>query len=133
LLTSLPIVRVVLMRSAWPGRGDRVSILQRFERFRKDLPAVDDDRLTSDIARLLRGEEQRGVTDVLDVPSRFSGIEAAMVLWYSGPSDSSPSVMMLPGMSALTVIQYFASSIAAVRRKPSKVGRNVPAGTLSSG
>src|SRR6478735_955198 len=56
------------------------------------------------------------------VPSRFSGIEAAMVLWYSGPSDSSPSVMMLPGMTALTVIPYFASSIAAVRRKHELAG-----------
>src|SRR5829696_105845 len=52
------------MRYARAGRGNRVSI-QRFQRFRKDLPAVHDNRLTSDKARFLRGEEQRGVTNVL--------------------------------------------------------------------
>jgi hypothetical protein len=35
------------------GRGNRGSIHQRFERFRKDLPAVHGNRLTSDIARFL--------------------------------------------------------------------------------
>ena len=34
------------MRYARAGRGNRVSILERFERFRKDLPAVHDNRLT---------------------------------------------------------------------------------------
>jgi hypothetical protein len=72
-----------------------VSILQRFERFRKDLPAVHDNRLPSDIAGFPRNEEPRGVTDVFDGASRFNGIEAAMVLWYSSPSDSSRSMMML--------------------------------------
>ena len=53
------------------------------------------------------------------VPSRRSGIEASIFSRYSGPSSASPSVTMLPGMTALIVIPRPASSIAAVRRKPS--------------
>ena len=53
------------------------------------------------------------------LPSFFCGIDDSMACRYSGPSSSSPSVSMLPGMTALIVIPLGASSIAAVRRKPS--------------
>ena len=38
------------------------------------------------------------------VPSRLSGIEDSICSRYSGPSSSRPSVSMLPGITALTVI-----------------------------
>ena len=52
-------------------------------------------------------------------PSRRCGIIDSIVARYSGPSSSSPSVTMLPGITALIVMLRAASSIAAVRRKPS--------------
>ena len=53
------------------------------------------------------------------LPSRFCGIEASIFSRYSGPSSASPSVSMLPGITALIVMPLPASSIAAVRRNPS--------------
>jgi len=52
-------------------------------------------------------------------PRRFNGIEAAMLASYSAPRPARPSVLMLPGITALTVIPYFANSMQAVRMKPS--------------
>ena len=53
------------------------------------------------------------------LPSRRSGMEASIASRYSSPSSARPSVTMLPGMTALIVMLRPASSIAAVRRKPS--------------
>src|SRR3954453_22412909 len=53
------------------------------------------------------------------LPSRRCGIIDSIVARYSGPSSSSPSVTMLPGITAFMVMPRVASSIAAVRRKPS--------------
>ena len=47
------------------------------------------------------------------------GIEASMLRMYSSPKPINPSVAMLPGNTALTVMPCMASSMAAVRMKPS--------------
>src|SRR5688500_8948563 len=99
------------MRYARAGRGNRPSI-QRFQRFRKDLPAVHDNRLTSDIASFLRGKEQRGVTDVLDGAEPLQRDRGGHGLVVFRPERLQPLGDDVAG-PALTVIPYFASSIAA--------------------
>ena len=51
-------------------------------------------------------------------PRRFIGIEAVILSRYSCPSPSRPSVLMLPGRTALIVMLCGASSTAAVCMKP---------------
>ena len=53
------------------------------------------------------------------LPRWPSGIAASIPAMYSAPMSSRPSVAMLPGMIALTVIFCLASSSAADFRKPS--------------
>src|SRR6516164_27663 len=51
-------------------------------------------------------------------PSRCSGIRASMAWIACAPRSASPSVRMLPGATALTVMPNGATSIAAVRMNP---------------
>ncbi len=53
------------------------------------------------------------------VPSFFMGMEAARASMYSWPMPSMPSVRMLPGITALMVTPSWATSMAALRMKPS--------------
>src|SRR5215468_10745500 len=69
------------------------------------------------------------------VPSFRSGTEAAIFSRYSAPSPSSPSVITLPGMTALMVMLCGASSSSAVCRKPScpaLLARNMPLRLVAS-
>jgi hypothetical protein len=52
-------------------------------------------------------------------PSRLIGMEDFIFAMYAGPSPLSPSVAMFPGKTALIVTPNGASSMAAVRMKPS--------------
>ena len=52
-------------------------------------------------------------------PMRFIGIDAVIFPRYSAPNPSRPSVLILPGITALMVMLYGASSTAAVCMKPS--------------
>src|SRR5690349_19308377 len=49
----------------WAGSGSS-DPLERGQRLRQDLAAVDDERLAGHVAGLLAGEEEAGVADVLD-------------------------------------------------------------------
>jgi hypothetical protein len=52
-------------------------------------------------------------------PKRRIGTDAVILRMQSSPSSAKPSVAMLPGNIALPVMPYGASSMAAVRMKPS--------------
>jgi hypothetical protein len=91
-------------------------LLERRQRFRQHLAAVDDERLASYVRGFVRGKERAAYAMSSTDPRRFM---AVILPRYSAPIPSMPSVFILPGITALIVMLYGASSIAAVCMKPS--------------
>jgi hypothetical protein len=92
--------------------------LQRRQRLRQRLAAVDHDRLAGDVAGLVGGQEQRRRPDLLDLASRPSGIDASIDARYSSPSSSRPSDTDVAGHDRVDGDPRGASSMQAVRRNP---------------
>ena len=107
------------MGYARAAHGNRGSILQRFERFRDSL-AIHDNRLTSDIARFLRG---RGTARRNRCPRRCQAASAGSRRPWSRRVFRPERLQLLgddvAGHDRVDGDPVFQSSIAAVRRKPS--------------
>src|SRR5258707_6664335 len=86
---------------------------------RQDLAAVDHQALPGDERRQIGGQVQHGAAHVPGLTEPLERDQRLHASMASAPRPASPSVRMLPGATALTVIPNGATSIAALRMNPS--------------